>query len=618
MKRLAVLVIALCWLGKETASAQQPLNVAGYGGFGFESTSYQSQGFPSQRWNELTTELGLVAGGFIYNPALVNYNLDLGWDGNNTSVGQETTRLNGLNYDGNFNFLPDRPYPFSFFFEHNHINNGGSLLPAFSTVTSLWGLRGEIRKPRWALIRYDFGLGGTSNYLPSQTTFDTHQRFATITAVRKLDGWDFRVSDNYLRTASTFSDFLTSINTLIANASRHFGDRIYVDLSAAESNFSSGNLTGANSSHSAVTNLNGNMTWKHTPKLDSYYNFNLSRNASNTLGLLLAANGEPLPSGALGLESLASTSETAAAGLSYRPTSSLALNSNLAYSHNGLPAQTVAALSASGQTGIATDVLSATLGASYHHKLRKLEFSSSDSVNFQRFTLLNGGPDSAVGYNLDNRLTGGNVRKLRYAVSYRYTSQTEPFFFNVLTDIEQHAALNLDSDYFRLVKFTALADIGTTRMDLLGSNIKLDTNSYSLSATLKKLSVYASRGLTNSEEAIFGAVLSEPGGGAVIPASLLNPSVFSTVMAERIGLTFWARRNLQIESRYTDYNYLFRYQGAVPNLNKEFDTIASYKFGRFTFIAGYGNGNSENLPSRQHVDQVYFRVRFPFHIFGGG
>jgi hypothetical protein len=622
MKRWAVLIVVVCRLGGATVSAQQPLQVAGYGGIGFASTQYQSPGVPNQQWNQLTTELGLAAGGYIYNPALVNYDLNVAWDGNNTSVEQGTARSNGLQYNGNFSFLPDRPYPFSVYFQRDRIYDGGSLLPALSTLNTLWGARGQIKEPRLAMIFYDFGLGKTQNTLPGQAFFDTNQRFANVGATRKLEGWDLRMGDNYLRISSTYSGFFTGINTLSADASRRFGDRIYVNLNAMDVDFHSRFQGSASPSRSNVIILSGNMTWKHTPKLDSYYNFNVARNAENTLQLLLAANGQSVPPATAGPTSLNTISESSAAGLNYRPLSGLSLTGGVMFSQTGIAQQALEGLTSSEQNAFVKQVLGATASASYHHKFWKLDDVNTDSVTLQRYALEGGGKDSTVGYNLENSLRGGDIRKLRFNASFRYLSQTNPIFFDVLTEVDRRATLRLDTDYFRAVRLEGSADLGSTDMNLLGSNIKLDTSSYSASASLKRLTLYASRGLSNSADLLLGenSILNQPGGstgGVEIPSSLLNPTVFSTVLSKRVGLNLRLRENLHIESRFTDYSYLFTYQGATSNLFKEFDTIVYYKFGRFTVIAGYGNGNSLAPSFNQHAVQYYVRIRFPFRVFGG-
>lgn len=623
MKRLAVFIVVICGLGGVKASAQQPLQLAGYGGFGFAATQYQSPGVPNQQWNQLTTELGVAGGGYIYNPALLDYDVNVGWDGDNTSVEQGTARSNGLQYNGNFSFIPDQPYPFSIYFQRDRINSGGTLLPSLSTLNSLWGMRGQVKKPRLAMIYYDFGLGKTQNTLPGQTFFDTNQRFANVGATRKLEGWDLRLSENYLRTASTYSGFYTGINTLSADASHRFGDRVYINLNAMDVGFDSRLETATSPARSNVAIFSGNMTWKHTPKLDSYYNFNVARNAENTLQLLLAATGVTVPQAAAGPTSLDTTSGSFAAGLSYRPLSGLSMAGGVTFSRTGIAQQSLEGLTTTEENAFAKQVLGATGSVSYHRKFWKLDNVNTDSLTLQRYDLEGGGRDSTVGYDLENSLRGGDIRKLRFTASLRYLSQSNPVFFDVLTEIDRRATLKLDTAYFRAVRFEGSADVGSTDMNLLGSNIRLNTSNYSVSASLKRVTAYASRGLSNSADLLLGesSILNQSGGstgGVPIPASLLNPSVFSTVMSKRVGLNLRLRHNLNIESRYTDYNYLFTYQGATSNLIKEFDTMVTYKFGRFTILGGYGTGNNEASLYNQHVDQYYIRVRFPFHIFGGG
>ena len=206
--------------------------------------------------------------------------------------------------------------------------------------------------------------------------------------------------------------------------------------------------------------------------------------------------GAPLP---FNVQALDSTSETFSAGANYRRTSNLTFNANLTYSHNGVPRETLASLTPKTQGVIATDVLNAGGGYSYRRKIWKLDYHNASSLDWQHFSLLSGRSDSGLGFNLDDGVTGGDVRKLRFSASYRYSQRSNPVFFNVVTTSDRRATLKLDSDYLRFVSLQGLADIGTTKLDLLGSNIHLDTSNYMLSANLprRRLSIFASRGVSS-------------------------------------------------------------------------------------------------------------------------
>jgi hypothetical protein len=626
MKRIAAMLVCGVWLLGASLRAQDPpregVRVNGYGGFGFGATSIQSGQFLTSDYRDLSSELGLDANGFLYDPRFLHYSLSTLWDGNNTAIDQGSARSNGLSFSGGLSFLSQRSFPFTFYFSKSHTNTSGSLIPAFATRTSLWGLRGELKWHKVIPINYNLGLGKTENDLPNGNIFNTHNRFASLNAARRLRGWDLRFGENYLRTASSFSNFLNRNNTLSFDASRAYGERIRMGLGAMYSTFAFSDLGGNNTSSSDVALLNGNLTWKHTEKLDSYYSFNVARNAVNILRTLAIANALPNVTLPLNAQSLNSTSETLAGGSNYRATSNLSFTASLTYSHNGIPQPTVAALTSQTKAVVTTDVLNVDTGYTYRHKIWKLDFHNASSIGWQRFSLLNGAGDSGLGYGLDNGVSGGDVRKARFSASYRYRRRSNPLFFNVVTTSDHRATLKLETEYLRFVTLQGIADLGKTKLNLSGSNINLDTSNYMATASLpqRRLTLFASRGVSSSAERFFSpdSILFEPGGstgGVELPGALLNPLVYSEVLSQRAGLVWRPRRKLQIESRVSNNRFLFTFLNNMTNRYKQFDTMVEYKFGRFTILVGYGRANGDALNFNQRVNRYFLRVRFPFHVF---
>ena len=625
MKRGAVAVVVLIWCTGTTLLAQadtQRLRINGFGGFGYGNTGYRSGELFNTTYQDTSTELGLDASGYLYDPRLANFNFTSFWDGNNSSIEQGRAHSNGLNYNGNLSFIPQRSFPFNVFFTRSHVNTTGSLIPAFATTSTIWGLRGEVKQPRLALISYSLGFGNTENDLPNGEFFDTRQRFANITATRKLQGWEMRFADDLLQTKSTYSNFLDRTNTLSADATREFRQRIRVDVNALYSTFKFQDLSATNTSQSNVALLNGGASWKHSERLTSYYAASVSRNAINALRLLSNANGSPieLPFNATAINSM---SENFSAGANFLATKDLTLGTSTTYTHSGIPEASLASLTDVARRALTTGSLTTGGNYSYRHKLGKLEYRSLGTLDWQHYNLLSGPSQGGIGFSLDNGIAGGNVRKLRFNTSYRYSDRTNPIFFNIAKNTDNYVNVRLDSEYFRFVNLQAMADVGKQRMELVNSNIHLDRNSYMFSASFPKLKLnaYATRGASNSLERLLGldSLLFQPGGstgGAAISADLLNPLIFTNVVNERAGLGWQPRRNLEIETRYSKYDYFFTFGQGSENVYRQFDTTVAYKFGRFTIFVGYGRALGEAFQYDNRVNRFYFRVRFPFHVLG--
>jgi hypothetical protein len=621
-----VIVIAVAWIGLAAAPlwAQAPrhsLRLNGWGGFGFNYTNIGSGDgrLVTSNSRDLISELGLDASGFLYDPRLMNYSFSTFWDRNSTGVDQGSASANGLNFNGSLSFLPERSFPFSVYFSRGTSDQSGSLIPPFTTRTSQWGLRGQLKQPKLAYISYNLGFGSTSNDLFPNLVFDSKQRFANVTAQRRLVGWDMRFSEDYARTTSTYSDYLERDNTLSAAASRALGNNARVDLGVGYSAFKFGTLTGANSSKSDVLLANGSLQWRVTSKLDTSFNASINHNAVNALRILSSQGGPsaPLPFNAQAVDT---TSESFAASSNYRATKNLSLTAGLSYSHNSLPLATLSTLPPSTLDFFTTSSLSPNVGYNYRHKIWKFEYRGASSVNWQRFALASGRSDSGFGFSLDNGIYGGSVRRLRYGAAYRYSQRSNPIFFNLATSSDHHVRLNAETSHFRGLTLQAIAEIGKTSLDLTSSHLTLDLRNYMVSATMRQLSVYGSHSTANSDQLLFGLAspLAEPRIPAenqpVAAGQPFNPLILSQVASDRVGVVWRPRINLQIGGGYWQSNYDFAFLQQTRNEFRQLDFTVQYKFGRFTMYAGYGRANSQAKQFNQHANRVIFRIRFPFHI----
>lgn len=623
MKRLVAFI--LIWIGLAAAPicAQYPhhsLRLNGWGGFGFDYTNIASGDghFIASNSHDLLSELGVDASGFLYDPRLMNYSFSTFWDRNSTGVDQGSASANGLNFNGNLSFLPERSFPFSVYFSRGTTDQSGSLIPSFTTTTSQWGLRGQLKRPKVALLSYNLGFSKTSNDLFPNLVFDSKTRFANLTAERKLSGWDMRLSEDYTRTTNTFSDFVERDNTISAAASRAIGENARIDFGLGYSAFKFGDLTGGNSSNSNVLLATGGLQWRATPKLNTSFNASVNHNAVNALRILSQQGGPsaPLPFNAQAVDT---TSESVAAASTYRATDNLSFNAGLSFTHNSLPLETLSTLPPSARDVFATSSLSPTAGYSYRRKIWKLEYRNASSVNWQHFNLASGKSDSGVGFGLDNGIYGGNIRRVRFGAAYRYSQRSNPIFFNVATSSDHHVRLNAETSHFRGLTLQAIAEIGKTTLDLAGSHLNLDLRNYMVSASLRRLSIYGSHSTSSSDQLLLDletplAQPSIPTGNQAQPAQPFNPLILAQVASDRVGVIWRPRINLQIDGGYWRSRYDFAFLQQTQNDFRQLDFTVQYKFGRFTMYGGYGRAASEAKQFNQHANRIMFRIRFPFHI----
>lgn len=619
--RLIGALLTLLIAASPVGGQRHSLRVQGHGGFGFSLTGTGTSENISTGFRNLGGDVGLEASGYLYDPRLVNYSTHLFWTGQNFSLDQGSSRSSGLNLGVGFSFLSLRAFPFSIYYARGTTDAGGGLASPFTTTTTRYGLRGELRAPRFAYIHYNFGLSRNDNDLADGGRLRFASRFANVTASRRLRGWELRAVNDYQRASSSFANTRDWINTSSLDVTRLFDTRVSASFGVSHSLFDLRDLGSGVGSRSGVTSAAANLSWNHSAKLNSSYQFNLTRNAVNTLRLL--GNSSGLPGGALAFDDsrINSTTESFGATLSYRPASNWSFSAGTNYMHSGFPPERAAELPAETRSLLATGVFGANGGGRYQRKLGRLNFHTSANLHWQRLNLIERAGDSSLGYGAEAGVSGGDVRRLLYTAAYRYNRRTNPVFFNVLTSNDHRITLRLETRYFRFVHLQGTADIGRSQLDLLRSALNLDRSSYSLSATFpaQRLSMFASHGNSNSAERLFGAdsVIFEPGGstgGVPLPSDLFIPLVYSDVSTDRVGALWRPRRNLQMQGRYSRSRYEFLSSLGSLNHYGQFDVLAEYKFGRFTLYGGYGRATSDSRTRDQHTNRLLFRVRFPFRL----
>ena len=626
MKRSLAIATVLLGLLVLPAMAQNPsrfvLHMNGWGGFGFGWTGTDWSG-SGDTYHDLNTDFGLDANGYLYDPRLVDYDVSVAFDRGAFAVDQGSSSVNGLNVSGNLSFLPDRSFPFSVYFSRTNSGYNSDLIAPYSDVQRLWGFRGAIKNLPVGLINYNFSSGETDSTVSGGPTYQDRYRTADVSLTRNLGGWQLRAGDDYNWSSNNISDFTQSNNTILADASRTFhGDHIRVDVNQLYSTFSFTQAGGGRSSDSTLA-MNATMSWKHTEKLDSYYNFTLAHNAINELGLLTTLNNVPNP---LPFNPLISdtTTENFGAGLTYRLRSNLTLGAAFGYSHNSAPLPS--SLSPNVLPSFTTGSMNVGGSVSYRRKLWKLTYSNASTVALQRFSTLAGGSlSSGVGFSLDNGISGGDVRTLHFTASYRYAHRSNPVFFNASTTTDNLLSGQVESSFFRFAHLQAMMDYGTTEIDFFNSNLRLHRTSFMVMATRSRLSVYFARNASDSNDRFFGpdSLLSQQQQqqNSSTQQNLLppffNPLVLTEINSTRLGVMWKPKTNLQVEGRYAKYDDLFLLPQQTDYRYSQIEVLAAYKFGRFTLYGGYGHATSSGglgTPFEQHVNRVLFTVRFPFHI----
>src|SRR5208282_3883062 len=136
------------------------------------------------------------------------------------------------------------------------------------------------------------------------------------------------------------------------------------------------------------------------------------------------------------------------------------------------------------------------------------------------------------------------------------------------------------------------AEIGKMQISQLGSNLHADLQNYTASATMRRLTLYASRGASNSNEFFFGpnSPFLQPGGSTgttTLPSQIFLPFTYSDVASNHVGANWRSRGSLQLQAEYSNDKFDFASSTITQNTFGQASVIVQYKFGRFTLYGGY-------------------------------
>jgi hypothetical protein len=612
--------LALLMLVSAPLAAQNryQLRLNGTGGFGFGYTNTDSNGFGFSS-RDLGGELGLDASGFLYDPRLVNYSLLTFWGDNNTSLNQGDASARSLNISTGVSFLPDSSHPFAIYYTHGNNNTSGDLVPPITSVNTLFGVRGALKKPSLFNLSYNFGRNTTdSEFTGDHQNFITKNRFASVGLERQLAGWELRVTDDYNHSSTNFTTFDQTFNNLMGEAGKSFGEGIRLNLTALRSWFDFKDRSSqAGTSTDTATLFSGTLTWKYNDKLSSNYLASYSRNSTNLIQILEENNGGPVQTTP---EVVESSTETVGAGVNYQVNQNLSFSGSGGYSHSSLPQQSVAQFS--NPELITTSTLDLGGGVTYRRNLGKLQWQTSANLDWQSFGMLIGDRQSGVGYRFDTRLSGGEVRRLQYGFYYRFSNRGNPIFFQTITTTDNRFGVNLGSNYFGWVQLQGNAEYGIGSLELRGSNLGIHNANFSASAFFPKqnLSITAAHNNYDYNQQLFlltNTLVARTDinpGAAQLPNEFLGPRLFNETAADRVGVIWRPKWNLQVEGRYTRDHLLVNFLNRTESHYNTIEALVQYKFGRFTIYGGYGRILSGTNTSDINTNRILLRIRFPFHI----
>src|SRR5262249_12059663 len=243
-------------------------------------------------------DFGFTGTGFVYDERLLLYNLGVSLGHNNNNNLIATTTSDYLEYNGNFNFLSERDFPFSVYFSRASNSNGTALFPVVTTLSDRYGIQGAYHHPGRPNLFYNLSREYTRQESDVAQIPSTGSSNGQITGTYKLDGWDLRGAATYLRQSlggfveTATPNVIATNTTFEGDVSRQFGLDKRLDFTALHSTFHDPTISGLGSGN---TSLNVLYDWRLNKKLQTSYFANYTQTNTNVVQVLEQTTGQTGP-----------------------------------------------------------------------------------------------------------------------------------------------------------------------------------------------------------------------------------------------------------------------------------------------------------------------------------
>jgi len=634
MRVLAIAVVIGCLAG--TALGQGPrysLNLNGTAGFGIDYNTNDTRQLDSPSQNSLNwyRDFSLAGTGFVYDDRLLNYDVKVSQGGTDTSSVFTTSQNRYLQGAGNFNFLSERDFPFSIFFSRTTDDSRASLFPTVTTLTSLFGVRGNYHRKGVPAIYYNVSRTTTS-YDSALLTFPGTQNTAgDLATFYNLRGWQLRGNVDYLRQSlgaqsdagsTSAPNFLASSKSFQVDATRELRKDMHLTLDALRSTF---DVSSGDQGSSGTTGLIADLDWKPASKWQTSFSTSFADSSTNVLRLLQQVDGQAAPGPVFNPVTLSTTTESATGRVAYLVNTSLTLHADTSYGHTGFSDSTLADMTGQTRDLVSDASVNAGGGYNFRHTLWKFHLDNNGSVQLQRYSFLNGQSNTGTGYSVSQGVSTGNVRTLLVSGTVGYDHHTNPYFLNVTTSDNLTSSARIETNHFNFVHFSASGQISRQEVSLADSNDHVlgKGASFSMVFPRQKVSLYGMFFNTNANSVLFGStsILTQtPGSIQSVPTTdLLLPTFLTQTSGKRFGLLWSPSTNLAVQAQYVHNRFYYWFQDQTLDFDSEWDATVQYKFGRFTFYGGYSRGGNITgvglLPQiESDRNRIFFQVRFPFHV----
>lgn len=573
--------------------------------------------FGSQQGSDYSTAAGdlrLNLSGFLKDPRLLLFTLDLNGQRGSNSIeagGYRNTLLSG---GANLLFLPQRPFPLRFYYRNSQFDASGAGFDQDSDYSTLgfdWSLNLS------QLPRLTLGFSRFTNDIRLPTSLSDisyRQRLWRIGVDDVWSGWEWGFGfDDYANVSNAIggfalsSDFEEDLRVLGARVRRSFWERKAQLAFENRTQWRDTLLLDRGSTKSTDSYTHASLRVSHTPKLSTSYFYNYVR---VKLRSDVPEAARPSFFGPITLlQPSLFNSHYTGGRLEYRLAPTLRFFEEIRYYRLTPPTDSFEARKSQAES---------LSGVAYLGSWRGLELGGSYVGRYQLLGTNFGNHADTFSHDVEARVGWGNVRRLRLLGSARYSKLN---LVEQLGGFTEESRWRLQADTSRLPGLRLRFSTGRTRFEFLnlGGNTEQDNTDFSLQLDHKRFSLGLARTLGDGAGALFPSTIRQR---TLISIRLPLDELIATPLLDRTTHATSANLILRLH-RSLDFSANWRVESndfAASEIDYRLAEVrARYRLGKFTFDAGLGFYRTEVLtvqgPSGTDIKRYFFRAVRDFMVF---
>ncbi|HLG18030.1 MAG TPA: hypothetical protein VJH03_26550 [Blastocatellia bacterium] len=615
VSQLAVLMlIAQCFA---PAYSQERLNLSGVLTMGYSKTQQTAQAVnpdvvTENQSREFGIGLDLNLGAYIIDPRFIKVSFESSFLRNKGAFDEFQTRYGITGKNVYVDFLPTSPYPFRFHYINQSSNYLQRPIASAATGRRSLGFNWALRLPKYPKLSVSYDSTSFDYSFTSGVMAKSHTRTFNAGVSGSYRGWDFTSGYDNQTTTDGRLQLGTYQNLWRLDARKPVSKKsnLYVGTFYQGLRFSS-EVTGLRQRLSFF-DIHSEFSTQHTNKLSSrfahQFYYNTSTQETDQQGVRPEAGAVAAPAVPALRPTRTTTQFNVVDGLvAYRVRSEVTVSGTLSTRLTNAPNESTEAATRFFDLGGTITwnrrIAFAETRAAYSQGLEYAGSNMGSSRRTEHHSL-------AAGLSLGNRKRA--LVTADFNLSYRPDIFQAGGFFS-----QKYFNAGVESEALRALRLSA--SVGKNEVEYLTFNGRehLRRTSYSAGVDHRRFTLVFSRNSNAGLRDVFAIpVPLEPNRifrvlpvGSLISNPLLNTSAFNTFALLRVR----PRRNLDLEARYYQDRALFVTTNNV--FVKQWDVIATYKLGKFTFYGGalFYKQTTEGLLSR---DRTYYFVRVtrPFKV----